>query len=98
MGARRARSGAGLAAPRLLLSEVSQAGAATPARVEPGGVQVPAGLEARQEISMARAIRAYCLASGQCPSEIALTASAPPPSAPRSSALTGSRWGSPSRT
>src|ERR1039458_4573854 len=72
MGARRARSGAGLAAPRLLLSEVSQAGAATPARVEPGGVQVPAGLEARQEISMARAIRAYCLASGQCPSEIAL--------------------------
>ena len=72
MGARRARSGAGLAAPRVLLSEVSQAGAASPARVAPGGVQAPAGIEARQEISMARAIRAHCLASGQSPAEIAL--------------------------
>ena len=72
MGARRARSGAGLAAPRVLLSEVSQAAAASPARVAPGGVQAPAGIEARQEISMARAIRAHCLASGQSPAEIAL--------------------------
>ncbi len=72
MGARRARSGAGLAAPRVLLSEVSQAGAASPARVAPEGVQAPAGIEARQEISMARAIRAHCLASGQSPAEIAL--------------------------
>jgi tetratricopeptide (TPR) repeat protein len=72
MGARRARSGAGLAAPRLLLSEVGQGGAASPARVEAGGAQAPGGLEARQEISMARAIRAHCLASGQSPSEIAL--------------------------
>ena len=72
MGARRARSGAGLAAPRVLLSEVSQAGAASPARVAPGGVQAPAGIEARQEISMARAIRAHCLASGQSPAQIAL--------------------------
>ena len=71
MGARRARSGAGLVAPRLL-SEVGQAGAGSPARVGPGGVQVPAGLEARQEISMARAIRAHCLASGQPPAQIAL--------------------------
>ncbi len=70
MGARRARSGAGLAVPRLLLSEVGQGGAASPARVEAG--QAPGGLEARQEISMARAIRAHCLASGQSPSEIAL--------------------------
>jgi tetratricopeptide (TPR) repeat protein len=58
-------------APRLL-SEVSQAGAGSQARVEPGGAQVPAGLEARQEISMARAIRAHCLASGQSPAQIAL--------------------------
>ena len=72
MGARRARSGAGVAAPRLLLSEVSQAGAATPARVGAGGAQAPAGLEARQEISMARAIRAHCLASGQSAEDIAL--------------------------
>ena len=72
MGARRARSGAGLVAPRLLLSEVSQAGAATPARVEAGGAPAPAGLEARQEISMARAIRAQCLASGQSAADIAL--------------------------
>ena len=71
MGARRARSGAGLVAPRLL-SEVSQAGAGSPARVEPGGTQIPAGLEARQEISMARAIRAHCLASGQSAAQIAL--------------------------
>ena len=71
MGARRARSGAGLVAPRLL-SEVGQAGAGSPARVEPGGAQVPAGLEARQEISMARAIRAHCLASGQSAAQIAL--------------------------
>jgi tetratricopeptide (TPR) repeat protein len=56
----------------VLLSEVSQAGAASPARVAPGGVQAPAGIEARQEISMARAIRAHCLASGQSPAEIAL--------------------------
>ena len=72
MGARRARSGAGLAAPRVLLSEVSQAGAASPARVAPGDVQAPAGIEARQEISMARAIRAHCLASGQSSAQIAL--------------------------
>ena len=72
MGARRARSGAGVAAPRLLLSEVSQAGAAGPARAGAGGVQGPAGLEARQEISMARAIRAHCLASGQSAADIAL--------------------------
>jgi hypothetical protein len=71
MGARRARSGAGLVAPRLL-SEVSQAGAGSPARVEPGGTQIPAGLEARQEITMARAIRAHCLASGQSAAQIAL--------------------------
>ena len=70
MGARRARSGAGLVAPRLL-SEVSQAGAGSPA-LEPGGTQIPAGLEARQEISMARAIRAHCLASGQSAAQIAL--------------------------
>jgi tetratricopeptide (TPR) repeat protein len=72
MGARRARSGAGLVAPRLLLSEVSQAGAPSPARVEAGGAPAPAGLEARQEISMARAIRAQCLASGQSAADIAL--------------------------
>ncbi|MGH3119692.1 MAG: hypothetical protein ACRDND_01480, partial [Streptosporangiaceae bacterium] len=61
-----------MAAPRLLLSEVSQAGAASPARPGPGDVQGPAGLEARQEISMARAIRAHCLASGQSAADIAL--------------------------
>ncbi len=72
MGARRARSGTGLAAPRLLLSEVSQGGAASPARAEAGSAPAPGGPEARQEISMARAIRAHCLASGQSPSEIAL--------------------------
>src|SRR5882757_9076656 len=72
MGARRARSGAGLVAPRLLLSEVSQAGAPSPARVEAGGAPAPAGLEARQEISMARAIRAQCLAAGQSAADIAL--------------------------
>jgi tetratricopeptide (TPR) repeat protein len=72
MGARRARSGAGMVAPRLLLSEVGPAGAASPAQAVAGGVQAPGGLEARQEISMARAIRAHCLASGQSPSEIAL--------------------------
>ena len=72
MGARRARSEVSVAAPRLLLSEVSQAGAASPARAGPGGVQGPAGLEARQEISMARAIRAHCLASGQSAADIAL--------------------------
>lgn len=70
MGARRARSG--VAAPRLLLSEVGQAGAAGPARAAAAGVQGPGGLEARQEISMARAIRAHCLASGQSASDIAL--------------------------
>ena len=70
MGARRARSDASLAAPRLL-SEVSQAGGAGRDRVDPGGGQVPA-LEARQEISMARAIRAHCLASGQSAAQIAL--------------------------
>jgi len=59
-------------APRLLLSEVSQAGVASPARVEAGGAQAPAGLEARQEISMARAIRAHCLACGQSAADIAL--------------------------
>jgi tetratricopeptide (TPR) repeat protein len=72
MGARRARSGAGLVAPRVVLSEVSQGGAAAPARVEASGAQAPAGLEARQEISMARAIRAQCLASGQSSADIAL--------------------------
>ena len=72
MGARRARSGAGLVAPRLVLSEASQGGAAAPARVEASGAQAPAGLEARQEISMARAIRAQCLASGQSSADIAL--------------------------
>ncbi len=72
MGARRARSEAGVAAPRLLLSEVSQAGAAAPARAGAGGVQGPGGLEARQEISMARAIRAHCLACGQSAADIAL--------------------------
>ena len=74
MGARRARSEAGVAAPRLLLSEVSQAGAASPARAGAAGapVQGPAGLEARQEISMARAIRAHCLACGQSAADIAL--------------------------
>ncbi len=69
MGARRARSEAGVAAPRLLLSEVSQAG---PDRAGPGGAPGPAGLEARQEISMARAIRAHCLACGQSVADIAL--------------------------
>jgi tetratricopeptide (TPR) repeat protein len=72
MGAGRARSGAGAAAPRLLLSEVSQAGAASPARAAAGGAQGPGGLEARQEISMARAIRAHCLACGQSTADIAL--------------------------
>jgi tetratricopeptide (TPR) repeat protein len=72
MGARRARSGAGMVAPRLLLSEVGQGGAAGPARVEAGTAQPAGGLEARQEISMARAIRAHCLASGQSPADIAL--------------------------
>ncbi len=74
MGARRARSGAGVAAaaPRLLLSEAGQAGPASPARVEVGGVPGPAGLEARQEISMARAIRAHGLACGQSTADIAL--------------------------
>ena len=72
MGARRARSGAGLVAPRLVLSEVSQGGAAAPARAEASGAQAPAGLEARQEISMARAIRAQCLASGRSSADIAL--------------------------
>ena len=72
MGARRARSEAGVAAPRLLLSEVSQAGAASPARAGAVAVQGPAGLEARQEISMARAIRAHCLACGQSAADIAL--------------------------
>ena len=72
MGARRARSEVSEAAPRLLLSEISPAGAASPAQAVAGGVQAPGGLEARQEISMARAIRAHCLASGQSPSEIAL--------------------------
>ena len=71
MGARRARSEVGVAAPRLLLSEVSQAGAAGPG---PGraGAQGPAGLEARQEIAMARAIRAHCLACGQSAADIAV--------------------------
>ncbi|MDX6333821.1 MAG: hypothetical protein QOG05_1161 [Streptosporangiaceae bacterium] len=72
MGARRARSGAGMPAPRLLLSEVGQASAAGPAAVEAGGAQPAGGLEARQEISMARAIRAHCLASGHSPADIAL--------------------------
>ena len=72
MGARRARSEAGVAAPRLLLSEVTQAGAASPARAGAAAVQGPAGLEARQEISMARAIRAHCLACGQSAADIAL--------------------------
>jgi tetratricopeptide (TPR) repeat protein len=72
MGARRARSGTGPVAPRLVLSEVSQGGAAAPARVEASAAQGPAGLEARQEISMARAIRAQCLASGQSSADIAL--------------------------
>ncbi len=72
MGARRARSEAGVAAPRLLLSEVTQAGAASPARAGAVAVQGPAGLEARQEISMARAIRAHCLACGQSAADIAL--------------------------
>jgi tetratricopeptide (TPR) repeat protein len=62
-----------MAAPRLLLSEVGQASAAGPAAVEAGGGQPAGGLEARQEISMARAIRAHCLASGQSPADIALT-------------------------
>ena len=57
MGARRARSEVSVAEPRLLLSEVSQAGAAGPAGAGAGSVQGPAALEARQEISMARAIR-----------------------------------------
>ena len=72
MGARRARSEAGVAAPRLLLSEVTQAAAASPARAGAVAVQGPAGLEARQEISMARAIRAHCLACGQSAADIAL--------------------------
>jgi tetratricopeptide (TPR) repeat protein len=55
MGAGRARSEAGVAAPRLLLSEASQAGAAS-----------------RQEITMARAIRAHSLACGQSAADIAL--------------------------
>jgi tetratricopeptide (TPR) repeat protein len=71
MGARRAQSEVSVAEPRLLLSEVSRAGAG-PARAGAGGVQEPAGLEARQEISMARAIRAHCLACGQSASDIAL--------------------------
>src|SRR3984885_5504549 len=71
MGARRAQSEVSVAEPRLLLSEVSQAGAG-PARAGAGGVQGPAGLEARQEISMARAIRAHCLACGQSAADIAL--------------------------
>jgi tetratricopeptide (TPR) repeat protein len=63
-----------MAAPRLLLSEVSQASAAAPARAGAGGAQGqgPAGLEARQEISMARAIRAHGLACGQSVADIAL--------------------------
>jgi tetratricopeptide (TPR) repeat protein len=72
MGARRARSEAGVAAPRLLLSEASQAAAASPVRAGAVAVQGPAGLEARQEISMARAIRAHCLACGQSAADIAL--------------------------
>src|ERR1700733_12713603 len=72
MGARRARSGAGLVAPRLVLSEASQGGAAAPDRVEAGGVQAPAGLDARQEISVARAIRAHCLPFGHSSADIAL--------------------------
>jgi tetratricopeptide (TPR) repeat protein len=72
MGAGRAQSEAGVAAPRLLLSEVSQVSAASPARAGAGGVQGPGGLEARQEISMARAIRAHCLACGQSAADIAL--------------------------
>jgi hypothetical protein len=60
-----------VAEPPLLLSEVSQAGAG-PAQAGAGGVQGPAGLEARQEISMARAIRAHCLACGQSAADIAL--------------------------
>ena len=72
MGARRARSEVSVAAPRLLLSEVSQAAAASPAPAEAGGIQGPAGLEARQEISMARAIRAHCLACGHSAPDIAL--------------------------
>ena len=71
MGARRAQSEVSVAEPRLLLSEVSQAGAGL-ARAGAGGVQGPAGLEARQEISMARAIRAHCLACGQSAADIAL--------------------------
>lgn len=71
MGAGRARSGAGVPAPRLLLSEVGQAGGASPAPAEAGGAQPAGGLEARQEISMARAIRAHCLASGQSTADIA---------------------------
>jgi tetratricopeptide (TPR) repeat protein len=61
-----------VAAPRLLLSEVSQADAASPARAGAAGVQGTGGLEARQEISMARAIRAHCLAAGQSASDIAV--------------------------
>jgi tetratricopeptide (TPR) repeat protein len=72
MGARRARSEVSVAEPRLLLSEVSQAGADGPDGAGAGGVQGPAGLEARQEISMARAIRAHCLACGQSAADIAL--------------------------
>jgi tetratricopeptide (TPR) repeat protein len=72
MGAGRVRSEAGVAAPRLLLSEVSQAGAASPAGAGPGGAQGPGGLEARQEITMARAIRAHSLACGQSTADIAL--------------------------
>src|SRR5580693_8202868 len=72
MGAGRARSEAGVAAPRLLLSEVSQAGVVSPGRAGAGSVPGPGGLEARQEISMARAIRAHCLACGQSAADIAL--------------------------
>src|SRR5580693_1164889 len=72
MGAGRARSEAGVAAPRLLLSEVSQAGVVSPGRAGAGSVPGPGGLEARQEISMARAIRAHCLADGQSAADIAL--------------------------
>jgi tetratricopeptide (TPR) repeat protein len=71
MGAGRARSEAG-AAPRLLLSEVNQAGVASPGRAGAGGVPGPGELQARQEISMARAIRAHCLARGQSAADIAL--------------------------
>ena len=71
MGARRARSEASLASTTT--AQRGQPGRwAGVARVEPGGAQVPAALEARQEISMARAIRAHCLASGQSAAQIAL--------------------------